>query len=107
MADKKIKSSEASMPQQLRNMVVCFGVGRVKHELEQVVKSIKGDQPSSGQVTARFISPEARQRIAEAQHRRWAKVRAAKAKASKSAVVKAKASSAKAGKPGRSQEFVA
>lgn len=97
MADKKIKSSEASMPQQLRNMVVAFGVGRVKHELEQVVKSIKGDQPNSGQVTARFISPEARQRIAEAQHRRWAKVREKEAKASRP----------KTGKSGRPRKVAA
>jgi hypothetical protein len=97
MADKKNKIIEASMPGQLRNMVVAFGVGRVKHELEEVVTSLKGDTSNSGQISSRFISPEARQRISEAQHRRWAKVRQNKAKAS----------SAKTGKPGRPRKVAA
>jgi hypothetical protein len=95
MADKRIKSSESSMAQQLRNMVLSFGIGKVKFELEKVIKIVKGNPSGNGQVAARFISEEARQRIAEAQHRRWAKFRASK-KASA-----AKPSSAKTGKPGR------
>ncbi|MGC9158142.1 MAG: hypothetical protein ACP5FH_04055 [Terracidiphilus sp.] len=83
--------AEIAKLMQVRSLLAAAGKSSIEEALRKIANSPSAAKTKTGAKERRQLSPEARQRIVDAQHRRWAAQKASQ-KASQKAAQKARKS---------------